>query len=295
MIPEPENPMSKKTEAGPRSSARDKGAAQCGSIPFLDLKVHAEIDFQMRIAMDGIESSAVIGEKGTGKTEAVRALADRIDHEEILNPSGEGGAARQIFRFVASDATGAKTLLIDLYYAMTRTKLTGAAARSTTPRDLAELIAVHCAEEHIHLIVVDEAQKANAHNLDQLREVPDRAREHGHRMGLLLVGNPALRRTLAASGELGQRIATVIAMPMIDRGFIAESLATLEPGLGALRQELGKKGWAPLEELLFRKVDGKIRRLATIVANTAVLSRKLSRPIDAVILRTAIDKLSPEV
>ena len=265
------------------------------ALPFIDLKVHAEIDFQMRLAMDGVESSAVVGEKGTGKTEAVRALADRIEREEILRPSGQGGESRQIFRFLASDATGAKTLLIDLYYEMTQTKLTGAAARSTTPRDLAELIAAHCADAHIHLIVVDEAQKVNAHNLDQLREVPDRARERGHRMGLLLVGNPGLRRTLAASGELGQRIATVIAMPMIDRGFIGESLAVLHPDLAALREELGKKSWAPLEELLDRKVAGKIRRLATIVANAAVLSRRLGRPIDAVILRTAIEKLSPEV
>jgi DNA transposition AAA+ family ATPase len=288
--------MSNNNKSEQGGSRHHGGAALVTPLPFLDLKVHAEIDFQMRLAMDGVESSAVIGEKGSGKTEAIRAIADRIEREEILNPLGEGGAVRQIFRFLSSDATGAKTLLIDLYYAMTRTKLAGGAAKSTTPRDLAELIARHCAEATIHLIVVDEAQKANRHNLDHLREVPDRAhREHGHRMGLLLVGNPGLRRTLAASGELGQRIATVITMPLLDRRFIGESLATLEPGLGTLRDELGKKAWAPLEELLVRKVDGKIRRLTTIVANAAVLSRRLGRPIDAVILRTAIDKLSPEI
>jgi DNA transposition AAA+ family ATPase len=271
------------------------GGGSAVDVPFLDLKVHSEIDHQVRLAMDGIESSAVIGEKGTGKTEALRAICDRIEREEILKPSGDGGTVREIFRLVASDATGAKTLLIDLYYAMTQTKLTGAAARSTTPRDLAELIAVHCADKCIHGIVLDEAQKVNAHNLDQLREIPDRARDRDHHMGIVLVGNPGLRRTLAKTGELGQRIATVTVMPLLERAFIAEQLPTLHPDLRELREDLGKKGWAPLEERLVRKVDGKIRRLTTIIANAAVLSTRLKRPIDEIILRTAIDKLSPEV
>ncbi len=293
MNPYPETRMSKNAKSQP--SAGGDGTAARARLPFLDLKVHAEIDHQMRLAMDGVESSAVIGEKGTGKTAAIRMLADRIEREEILAPSGAGGNSRQILRFLSSDATGVKTLLTDLYYAMTQTKLTAGVARSTTPRDLAELVANHCAEENVHLIVVDEAQKANANNLDQLREIPERALERGHHMGLLLVGNPKLRRTLAASRELGQRVATVITMPMIDRRFVGESLATLEPSLGDLREQLGKKAWAPLEELLVRKVDGKIRRLTIIVANAVVLSRRLGRPIDAVILRTAIEKLSPEV
>jgi DNA transposition AAA+ family ATPase len=288
-------PQNHATDEQAVPSSPSSGGGPPTAVPFLDLKVHAEIDFQMRLAMDGIESSAVIGEKGTGKTEAVRALSNRIEREEILRPCGEGGAARQIFRFLASDATGAKTLLIDLYYAMTGVKLTGAAARSTTPRDLAELLAAHCAEAPIHLIIVDEAQKVNSHNLDQLREVPDRARERGHCMGILLVGNPQLRRTLAASGELGQRVATVVVMPLVDRDFIREQLPALNADLARLRVELGKKGWAPLEELLERKVDGKIRRLTTIVANAEVLSRRLGRAIDVVILRTAIEKLSSEV
>lgn len=271
------------------------GGGTAVDLPFINLKVHSEIDHQVRLAMDGVESSAVIGEKGTGKTEAIRAVCDRIEREEILKPSGEGGTARKIFRLVASDATGAKTLLIDLYYAMTQTKLTGAAARSTTPRDLAELIAGHCADGQIHAIVVDEAQKVDAHNLDQLREIPDRARDRGHHMGIVLVGNPGLRRTLAKTGELGQRIATVIVMPHIDPAFISEQLPNLHPDLDGLRKDLGKKKWAPLEERLARKVDGKIRRLTTIIANAAVLSKRLKRPIDETILRTAIDKLSPEV
>lgn len=287
--------MAGKNAASDKSSTEAKGQGVLTvDIPFLDLKVHAEIDYQVRLAMNGVESSAVIGEKGTGKTEAVRAICDRIEREELLHPSGEGGTRREIFRFLASDATGAKTLLIDLYYAMKGVKLTGAAARSTTPRDLAELLASHCADQHIHLIVVDEAQKVNSHNLDQLREIPDRARVLGHKMGLLLVGNPKLRRTIAASGELGQRFATVITMTTIDRVFINEHLPQLHPELGPLREKLGKEGWAPLDELLERKVNGKLRRLTTIVANAAVLSQRVRRPIDATILRTAIEKLSPE-
>lgn len=275
-----------------RCEGNENGLAGC---PVVDLKVHSEIDHQMRLAMDGIESSAVIGEKGTGKSVAIRVLSDQIEREEILTPTGRNGAARRIYRFVASDATGVKTLLRDLYFEMTTINLSGGAGRATTPRDLAELVTSYCIEKHIHLIVVDEAQKVDERNLDQLREVPDRAGDKGHTMGLLLVGNPRLRRTLAKTGELGQRIATVVAMPLIDRTFIRERLPELSPELDHLRGELGKKQWASLEELLDRKVDGKIRRLTTILANAAVLSRRLGRPVDAVILRTAIDKLSPEV
>lgn len=265
------------------------------TMPFLNQKVHAEIDHQIRLGLEGIESSAIIGAKGTGKTLSVNLLADRLEREELLQPKGPEGARRKIFRMVASDSTGAKTLLLDLYGLVAETKMSAAGARSTTPRELAELLALECKTRHIHLIIIDEAQKVNAHNIDQLREVPDRALAIGHAMGVLLVGNAGLRRELAACGELGHRIATVIEMPEIDRSFITERLPDLHEDLALLRKQLGKTAWSQLEEQLIGKVAGKLRRLTTIVANAVVLSRRLKRPIDAVILGTAITKLSAEV
>jgi DNA transposition AAA+ family ATPase len=265
------------------------------TMPFLNLKVHAEIDHQIRLGLEGIESSAVIGAKGTGKTISVNLLADRLEREELINPKGAQGARRNIFRMVASNSTGAKTLLLDLYGLITQTKMTAAGSRATSPRELAELLARACKGQHIHLIIEDEAQKVNAHNLDQLREIPDRARAVGHEMGVLLVGNAGLRGERAECGELGHRIATVIEMPEIDRAFIGESLTDLNKDFEALRKQLGKSGWSQLEEQLVGKVAGKLRRLTTIVANAVVLSRRLNRPIDAVIMASAIQKLSEEV
>jgi DNA transposition AAA+ family ATPase len=272
--------------------ARNQTRSSRYAVPMVELKVDAEIDFQARLAMEGVEGAAIVGAKGTGKTEAVKRVIGRISREEMLKTAGE--PVGEIVLVTASDATGAKTLIVDVYNELMKTRLTASAVRGMSTKDLVDAVASHCASNSINLLVIDEAQKANAHNLDQVREIPDRARDHGHVMGIMVIGNPELRNALAACGELGQRIGTVIVMPFIDRAFIDEHLEALHPGLAALRAKIGRRAWAPLEEQLMRKVDGKLRRLATILANVSVMMDRLQRPADAEILGVAIKKLAEE-
>jgi Cdc6-like AAA superfamily ATPase len=262
---------------------------------YFRLPVHAEIEHQMRLGLDGVESGLVIGARGVGKTYAVRHLAAKLQAEETSQAMDKDAAPRTILYYEASAACGAKTALIDLWPKVTGRSLSPGACRSHSADYLIDQIARRLKKKQVHLICVDEAQMIDARNLDLMRQIPDAAMEMGHRMAILYIGNESLRASFVEIKQLGQRIATAIVVPQITAHTISPHLAQFHADLGDLREGLAARQWKRLEEDLFRAVAGKFRRLRTIIANAHALSTRLGRPIDETILRTAIQKLSPEV
>jgi type II secretory pathway predicted ATPase ExeA len=263
---------------------------------FFRLPVHASIEWEMKVCMDGIESGVVIGPPGVGKSYSVKRLIERIEAEETsraLDPQG-GTPIREIMYYETSIAAGKMTALTDLYGQLTAEPLPSRGRQAASPQFVISLIASKLRSQQVHLVCVDEAQKINAENLNLLRQIPDAAAEIGHPMGFLFIGQEELRDSLVRIRQLGQRIATEITYPLVDRKTLAPHLHEFHPDLAALRGSMSNKGWSKLEQDIFTPVGGKFRRLHTLILNADALARRLGRPIDEKMLRAAIAKLAPE-
>jgi DNA transposition AAA+ family ATPase len=163
-----------------------------------------------------------------------------------------------------------------------------------TPADLIETIVDECAVQHIHLLVIDEAQKIDAANHDQTRQILDAARAREHALGLILIGTPPLRDLIIANGELGQRYSGYLAAEPLTLGDVTSHLASLHPDLPALRTTHGDAAWKLLVNDLHRTTGGSIRRLESILTNAHVLAQRRGAPLTLDVLEVAMDKLSPE-
>lgn len=264
--------------------------------PVIRTPLHHELDHQFRLAANGVESTVVEGRKGLGKTFALRESQRRYEEaeeqREMTDPTGEPRA--RTFWLNASDANGKKTAMIDLHGGL----LGRAGTRLRQIFTAAELIHV-CAQEaqlrNVRVIVVDEAQKIDAPNLDQLRQVLDVARDLGHPLGIILVGTAPLRAAVVSTGELGQRYSGFVEVrPLSPKDYEAH-LATLHPHLPLVRDEIGTAGWRVLVHELHRVTGGSARRLVAILANANAFAMHVRRPVDLDLLHHAMDKLAPEV
>lgn len=264
---------------------------------FFRLPVHSSIEWEMTVCMDGIESGAVIGPPGVGKSYSVQRLKEKIEAQETaraLDPE-ESAPAREIMYYETSQAVGRMTALTDLYAKLTAEPLPSRGRQAASPQFVISQIAAKLRSERIHLVCIDEAQQINAKNLNLLRQIPDAAAKIGHPMGLLFIGQEELRDSLVRTRQLGQRIATEIHYPLVDRRTLAPHLPGFHPDLAALRDSMTKKAWGKLEEAIFTAAGGKFRRLHTILLNADALARRVGRPIDEDTVEAAIKKLAPEV
>jgi type II secretory pathway predicted ATPase ExeA len=234
-----------------------------------------------------------LGPRGVGKTHSIEHVVALLEKEEDERAQA-GESPRRILHYEASAATGSKTALIDLLKVVTKRTLSIGARRAQTAMFLIDRAARALMERQIHLVCIDEAQMIDPANLDLLRQIPDRARKLGHAMGIIYIGSEELHDRLVRIQQLGQRIGTVINLPRIEQATLAPHLAGFHPDLGALKPTLPKRAWRSLEADLFRAVNGKWRRLNTILTNADEMSRFLDRPIDEAILRAAIEKLAAE-
>jgi hypothetical protein len=264
-----------------------------GRTPFLELPVHSRIEHEMRVVLEGIQSSALVGRPGSGKTYAVEHIAKKVSDEEVRRALKEDREPREVKLFGAGRATGQKTVLVDLSRSL-NIPIPLSGPKAVTAYQLGERIALHCQANNIHLICIDEAQLIEPGNLDSLRQIPDRAREHGHRMGLLLIGTADLLHSLKRIGQLGQRVGTVIELEGFSRTAVAANLAGFHPHISALQEALGSKGWLRLEDELFACVGLSFRRLTMVIANANLLCLHMKRRLDADVLRFAMKKLVAE-
>lgn len=257
---------------------------------FLRLPIHASILHDMRACMDGKQSAAIIGPRGVGKTYSISRLKADLEAEEIARNST---FPRQILSYEASEATGAKTALVDLHEQVIGPISTGM-RRQASPKFLIDQIAQECQIKNYALLCIDEAQKISPHNLDLLRQVVDSAKRLGHRMGLVLIGNEGLRGSLVQIQQLGQRIATEIQIPLLSPAHLRAHWVELHPHVPAIKSRLDPKEWRRLEKEVEVKVNGKLRRLAMLLHIANGLALALDRPVDQEIIRYAIQKLADE-
>lgn len=261
---------------------------------FLELPVHRKLQHQVTVTMEGIEDAVVIGALGVGKSRSVERECKRImEAEAIKTIDDPSHLPVEVIHYEASKAIGPKTALLDLYEGLFGSG-SRVGARFQTPANLRAHIANEIIHRNIRLICIDEAQLISPDNLDLLRQVPDAVRANGHAMGLILIGTVTLRDSLVAIRQMGQRFSGEVVFKPISRSELAPHLACFHPHLPALKEDMGARNWAALEELLFRKVNGSFRRVVRVLENANQLVLKYDRAMDEKILRAAIDKLAAE-
>lgn len=264
-------------------------------MPHLSLPIQRKIDHQFRLAVAGVESTVLEGRKGWGKTTAVRNCCRQFEQEEMereLN-GATGEPRRQVLWQRASTAEGRKTALVDLY-----TTVVGRGStrlrQSFTPADLIEAIVDECCTQNVRVLVIDEAQKIDAANHDQVRQLLDAARAREHTMGIILIGTVPLRDIIISNGEMGQRYAGYLTMEPITTKELIRQLETLHPDLAPLRQQIGEPAWQLLISEIVRVTGGSVRRLESILENAHAFARRKNSVVTLTFMEAAIDKLAKE-
>jgi DNA transposition AAA+ family ATPase len=265
-------------------------------MPHLPLRIHNIIAHQFYLAVMGVESTVLQGRKGLGKTTALKMCSERFEAAELTReldaPGGE--PARRVLYFEASTAVGRKTALIDLY--TTVVGRGGTRLRQTfTPKDLIEAIADELCTQNYRVLIVDEAQKIDAPNHDQLRQILDATRSRNHLLGVFLVGTAPLRDLIVANGELGQRYAGYIEMEGVTASDLSTHFEALHPDLPALRQQHGPAAWQQLLNELLSATGGSVRRLESVLGNANALAIRSGAAMTLGQLEKAMAKLAPEL
>lgn len=265
------------------------------SLEFFTLPVHALVNYQLRLGLRGVESTLMHGPRGVGKTMAVQHFLERIRDEQLKTqiqpqPASTVPAAEVLF-YETSRATGPKTVLTDIYQRLINRPLGKRSKQDWSPTMYIEQITERVIDDRIALIVIDEAQMIDTHNIDLLRQLPDAARRRGHSLRLFLIGNEGLMQNVAATQQTGERFTGQIAFPPLSPSLVAPHLASFHPGIAAMKERLPAKEWRALERELFTAVRGSFRRLCTIIENAHEFARLRKGELSEKDLRYAIGKI----
>lgn len=156
---------------------------------------HREATARIRYAIDETAIALITGEVGAGKTVAVRAAIDTLDHAShtIIYTGNAGIGARGIHQHIAYQLGAAPRFHRGALIAQTQ-----------------DLLARERDERHKQpVLIIDEAHLLDADQLEQLRMLTNIDLDADSPLALILIGQPTLRRTLrrGSFAALDQRIA----------------------------------------------------------------------------------------
>ena len=269
------------------------------SLDFFTLPVHALVDYQLGLGLRGVESTLMHGPRGVGKTMAVQHFLTRIREQQLraqIQPQAQTqiasrAPAAEVLFYETSRATGPKTVLADIYQRLINRPLGKRSKQDWSPTMYIDQIIERVIDDRIALIVIDEAQMIDTHNIDLLRQLPDAARRRDHSLRLFLIGNEGLTQNVAATQQSGERFTGQIAFPPLLPSLVAPHLASFHPGIAAMKERLPAREWKALERELFTAVRGSFRRLCTIIENAHEFARIRKGELSEKDLRYAITKI----
>lgn len=234
----------------------------------------------------GHERAWIVGPKGVGKSYLLkaRALATATEPRRLVYTSV--GAVRS--------GTGVLCTVLDAIHGVQPTvnSLLGSVSDRARRRGATYLLQL-CADE-LHLrnvgaVLVDEAPQLATPALIHVTQLVDHCRDrHQHPLGLAFVSTTTELAALQASGELGQRLSTLLPIPPLAPGDVEWVIAQLSP---AVSRVLGKARGRRAEAVLLRlieEVDGRVRPLNDIVQRAERLARAEGRAVTLADVELAI-------
>lgn len=263
--------------------------------PFLNLPVHETVRYQVKLGLDNVESTVIVGPRGVGKTETMRLVIADTRKQQLAKQLSTGAPPRNILSYATAEAQGTKTVLVDIYSQLRGRPMGRRSKQDWTPTEYVRQITERLREESYALIHIDEAQKISPANIDLLRQLMDAAHAQNHGLRVILAGNEELPRNVAETGQLGERFTGFVEFPPFSADSVAPHLAGFDPGLAALQSTLTAKEWKLNERALFGAAQGSFRRLCTILANARELGAHHGRTMSAQDLDLAIKKLPPTI
>jgi type II secretory pathway predicted ATPase ExeA len=178
----------------------------------LDRASHQEAVARIRFCIGESLLGVITGEVGVGKTVAVRAAMNQLDH-----------AAHHVV-YVANPTVGTRGLYVTIVRAL------GAVPRGFTAELVAQTQSLLAAEEHERrrrvVLVIDESHLLLPDQLEAIRLLTNADMDAATSCSLLLVGQPTLARQLRMGifAALDQRIATRYQIAPMDLSESAEYL-----------------------------------------------------------------------
>jgi type II secretory pathway predicted ATPase ExeA len=278
-----------------RLTAEERHELQTWTLPRIDFPIHADIRYQLQRGLEGAEHTLLIGPPGAGKTDAVASQLEDLTASAMDRVLDDPNAQVPSFlSYTSSTAVGPKTGLVDLATHLMPSLSPGVKRRST-PTYLVQLCADECRARGIRLLVIDEAHRIGAEQLDQLRQVSDYTAERlKYPLAFFLIGNEPLRSSLAEIKQLGQRFSAVISMTRCQPSDIAPYWADMHPHVARLKKTATAADWRVLTDEVLGCVRGSLRRLGRGLENANALALHLDQPIEADLLRMVLGGLSGE-
>lgn len=265
---------------------------------FLRLPWHRTLELRLQQASRGESSLAVIGEQGTGKTQAVKRFLPRVgsDSGEAIRGLWDGNVpGSPCFFLTMSRADGKKTALVNLLEGLRDgIPITASELRRFSPSALLDLIVSECRERGHRIICLDEAQMMDANNLDQIRLLTDRSTDTGYTVRMCLVGTGSLAEGLSRIGQRGQRVAWEIHVKPLQLAEFHKNFTGFHPLLGEIEASMEGKDWRALVRHLHQRTRGKLRRIKDLLQGANALGLQLNEPLNADHLSHTANDLPPE-
>lgn len=271
--------------------------------PLLPLSWHPAASALIEDSRAGTESLFLVGPAGVGKSALVQhhaglpsaaAAATSVGASSPSLPEGGSGTGigvecdRSILYVLLGRSAEPSTLLGAILEA-TKQPLS-ARLRRKGATVILQYTANWLAKLGVGAVALDEVQHASPSALFHALLLADEcAREHGHALGLILIGTPDAGPVVRQTGQLGQRLPVELSVPLLGPDEVVAVARAASDEVARLFKELGKRRAESLQRDLVAGVAGSVRRLDRIVRRAVRLAAMDGGRLTEEHVRAALD------
>ena len=260
------------------------------SMPWVELPIHDLMLHHVSHVAAGLQNLVITGPAGVGKSQtvlwALQQFAKR-EKERLEVRSGEA-QPRGWIRYASGTADGRKTALRDLLAELGH-RVNFAQSKHLSVRDFTktaiEDLQGPAGKRNIRIVCIDEADRIDAANLEDLRQVIDEGEARDYPIGMILIGNDKVAARLRTNRELGQRFSLAITIEPFTDAYLRPVLTKLHPDLEALSQQAG---WDGIADQVLLAANGRMRRLERFIHLADGFARRKKTPINGKAIQFAV-------